>query len=195
MNAYKSTRRTAYRKTVDLGRRNASFEDYIDHHLEHNCAIAPNGCITFQGSLTKQGYAFIGYKKKSVLLHRLVLQRKLGRPIRSGYETLHSIGCYSNCINEDHLREGTHEENIDQRRFDGTDTTTLSEDVIHQIDYMKHVENLTKAEISRRFNVDENTVRLILERTGISGGKYYRYVKPMVGPLSQDYSHVNQSCG
>ena len=42
---------------------------------------------------------------------RRVLARKLGRPIRQGYECCHNCDV-PNCIEPEHLWEGTHKQNI-----------------------------------------------------------------------------------
>jgi hypothetical protein len=44
-------------------------------------------------------------------VHRLVLERKLGRPIKPGLSALH-ICDYPICVNEDHIYEGTQKDNM-----------------------------------------------------------------------------------
>ncbi len=57
-----------------------------------------------------------GYPKrwiggKRVRLNRIVLEQKLGRPIREGYEACHSCNV-TNCIEPEHIYEGTHTDNM-----------------------------------------------------------------------------------
>lgn len=47
---------------------------------------------------------------KYVLLSRIILERKLGRPIKPGFYALHKCNI-GNCINEEHLYEGTPSQN------------------------------------------------------------------------------------
>lgn len=74
-------------------------------------AIEPDeyGCHPYPKATP--GFYFIvnidGQKKR---VHRLALERKLGRPIRSGYQALHTCD-YQSCINPDHLYEGTPADN------------------------------------------------------------------------------------
>lgn len=72
--------------------------------------IQPNGCMICTLAKRSDGYAIKGTKingkTKSFYAHRLVLEHKLGRPVKPGYFACHS--CYDrNCINPDHLWEGT----------------------------------------------------------------------------------------
>jgi hypothetical protein len=65
-------------------------------------------CHIYAGRLDTNGYGKVGGGE---LVSRIVLAQKLGRPIRPGYCALHRCD-YPPCINEDHLWEGTHAENM-----------------------------------------------------------------------------------
>lgn len=97
------------------GRRaKGSLKELVEFFLER-CEITPEGCMLPVGiSRDIGGYANVSYKGKTRKLHRLVLKHKLGRPIREGYESIHSHICEDrrDCINPKHLKEGTHSENI-----------------------------------------------------------------------------------
>lgn len=68
-------------------------------------------CIISRFKPRRDGYAAIGLDGKKKLHHRVVLEKKLGRPIRDGYCALHTCDV-RNCINPDHLWEGTQQDNI-----------------------------------------------------------------------------------
>jgi HNH endonuclease len=48
---------------------------------------------------------------KGQYAHRVVLERKLGRPIKPGYWALHTCD-HRSCVNEDHIYEGTRKDNV-----------------------------------------------------------------------------------
>lgn len=71
-------------------------------------------CHLWTGAVTGPGYPEITFEQKSYRLHRLVLERKLGRPIAPGMMACHQCEhlyppgdiSYRRCINPDHLEEG-----------------------------------------------------------------------------------------
>jgi len=70
-----------------------------------------SGCIRSTSALTANGYSRFKTDGGWILAHRYVLEKKLGRPIKDGYESCHSCDV-PNCINDEHLFEGTHKENM-----------------------------------------------------------------------------------
>ena len=96
-----------------------SKEEYINFHIEYSSVKdMRTGCILHQGGLSTDGYARGYFNSIPSPLSRIVLETKLKRDLRPGMETLHRSkdGCYRNCINPDHLFEGSHKENMDERR-------------------------------------------------------------------------------
>ena len=57
------------------------------------------------------GYPRRRINGKYVYLNRYILEQKLGRPIRVGYEACHSCNI-TNCIEPEHIYEGTHSDNM-----------------------------------------------------------------------------------
>lgn len=56
-------------------------------------------------------YASVGINGKYYKVHRLALERKLGRQLLPGMLALHDCD-WPSCVNEDHLYEGTHKDNV-----------------------------------------------------------------------------------
>lgn len=81
---------------------------------------ANTGCIPWLGVKNNVGYPFIGVrdaatdKYKMVTGHRVALTIKLGRAIAPGMNANHSVCHRKDCVNPDHLTEGTQQEKIQQ---------------------------------------------------------------------------------
>ena len=58
----------------------------------------------------KRGYARVFYKKRMRSVSRLILAKKLGRPLKRGMMACHTCDEPS-CVTEDHLWEGTNKDN------------------------------------------------------------------------------------
>lgn len=82
----------------------------------------PGACHPWTATRDKKGYGrlHVGSQKfktrKTVLASRVALELKLGRQIGPGMEALHRCPGGDNpaCCNPEHLREGTHAENMRQ---------------------------------------------------------------------------------
>ena len=80
-------------------------------------------CHVWTGAVTGPGYPEITIDGQMHRVHRLVLERKLGRPIAPGLvarhmcEGLYAAGdtSYRRCINPSHLEEGTRKQNAQDR--------------------------------------------------------------------------------
>lgn len=85
-------------------------------------------CIIHPNVPSKNGYVFLQAKGKYA--HVVALEEKLGRPIRLGYVTMHLCDV-RNCINQEHLKEGTNSRNIRDGHF-GPDRAVRGSDKIQQ---------------------------------------------------------------
>jgi hypothetical protein len=79
-------------------------------------SLGEDKCWLWTGAIRgKQGYGVIGIgSSKLYYAHRISLELFLKRKIKNGYYALHSDNCISRlCVNPNHLREGTHQDNMD----------------------------------------------------------------------------------
>lgn len=173
------------------GRDVATIQEVALFHFEENTITAPNGCIAFQGKLhIPKGYAYPKIHDKQRYLHRVVLEMELGRPLLKGMQTLHGIGCYKNCVNPAHLREGTPQENNDQKIVEGHTEASLNPLQVHTIDFLYHVCRMQQKDIltllkSIGINLTPTSISLAINRGGSFRSKprnNYAYVKRYYGP-------------
>jgi DNA-binding transcriptional regulator YiaG len=76
-------------------------------------------CWLWKGGLEKNGYGRFSIGKKRVGIHRLSLEWSLGRPIGDGMVARHKCrNCH--CVRPEHLEEGTHTENMNDKFRDET---------------------------------------------------------------------------
>lgn len=68
-------------------------------------------CWPWTGCFGWNGYGLSGLHGRKVRVHRLVLEAKLGRKLKSTEESRHKCH-YKPCCNPDHLEEGSHQDNV-----------------------------------------------------------------------------------
>jgi len=96
-------------------RRNMSeseFWEWFDAKYEQ-LPKTETGCIEWEGAKSL-GYGIVRRHGTNLRVHRLTLERALGRPLKDGMHALHSCN-NPPCCNPEHLREGTNQENVDDK--------------------------------------------------------------------------------
>lgn len=82
----------------------------LEDRLAQYAVPHSNGCVLWEGYTDKDGYPItcmtLEDGKKNRKVHRLVLERSLGRSLKPGMFACHSCDT-PNCVNEDHLFEGS----------------------------------------------------------------------------------------
>jgi hypothetical protein len=82
--------------------------------FESKLTQTDNGCKEWSACRFAQGYGVVRVAGKNMKAHRLSLEHSLGRPLRDGMFALHSCN-NPPCCNPEHLREGTNQENVDDK--------------------------------------------------------------------------------
>ena len=103
----------------------AEFARFMSH-------VEVGECWLWTLSLNHNGYGQFHLRGKPKVAHRIMLERVLGRTLGEGMFALHSCG-NRHCCRPEHLREGTHQENMDDRTRDGNTHHLLTEDQVRAI--------------------------------------------------------------
>jgi len=132
----------------------------------------PDGCWWWKGGRDVKGYGIFWHSGKTAFAHRvtLLLHNKI-KQFNSKLHVLHSCR-NTGCVNPDHLREGTREENSADKVKDGT---SLRGERCHfsKLNWLK-VAEIRKSEesvkkLASSYNVSESTIRAVINgKTWIS---------------------------
>lgn len=140
-----------------------TFDEFFAHR------IVPEGsCLIWQGAVNDKGYGTVKLKGRTVYAHQVALSTRLGRWPQS--HVLHSCDRRL-CCNADHLREGTHEENMAEcsERIRnrgprvGNGYRKLSEEDIARIKTRYALGDTNKSAIARDFGVTPTRIRQVLK--------------------------------
>jgi hypothetical protein len=132
--------------------------------------INKKDCWEWQGCRNKDGYANAKIKgtNKTRLVSRIVLEYKLCRPLTPKMQACHTCD-NPPCVNPDHLFEATQLQNIADRdkklrtnkpRGSRNGSAKLTDDNVREIKILLKSQ-LTQKEISKRFNICEDTIQRI----------------------------------
>lgn len=128
-----------------------------DHQLLQQRICKTDSCWLWMGTKSPQGYGQIGLKGEVYKAARVMLAIAKGP---SELQVLHS--CRNrHCVNPEHLRYGTAQENADDRVVDGTNTkgskhgnSKLTEDQVREI----RASTRSKWSLCQKYSVSETTI-------------------------------------
>jgi hypothetical protein len=131
--------------------------------------VHESGCWLWTGAKSN-GYGTISWDYgKTLLVHRVSYEFHKG-PIPKGLFVMYSCDV-RNCVNPDHLRAGTNQDNVRDMVAKGRDWPSLiqlSDDEIARVKRLLLEGRLTQMEIARRFATSQSNVSCI--KLGKVGG-------------------------
>ena len=101
---------------MSVRKRNMSDDEFWEWFESKFKELKPTnetGCIEWVGAKSL-GYGIVRRNGSNLRVHGLTLERSLGRSLRNGMFALHSCN-NPPCCNPEHLREGTNQENVDDK--------------------------------------------------------------------------------
>ena len=121
------------------------------------------GCWGWKGYINKRGYSILSNRYlKEDKAHRISYIIHKGE-IPNGYFILHS--CHNtSCTNPDHLRAGTHKENMEDKVNAFRQAFKVNEKKIKAIQIILKAKKFSEEDIAEMFNVSINTVVAIKEK-------------------------------
>jgi hypothetical protein len=140
-----------------------------------------DSCWLWTGALNAGGYGiisgFVEGKKKSLLAHRIVLEKKLGRPILKGFGALHNCN-NPPCGNPGHLYEGTQIDNMRDRdeagntvKGENKSSAKLKEDDIRNIKTLLFSNSPPSlSDLARQYGVGHTTI------SNIANNKKWKHI-------------------
>lgn len=140
----------------------------LDRLWEKVRILSENECWLYLGGTNKNGYGQIGGGRRSKergYVHKLVLEQKLGRPLRPGLEACHTCHVRA-CCNPNHLYEGTHSQNQGdmtaagrQQRREGHWNAKLTP---HEVEIIR-MDPRSSPQVAKEYPVNARTIRKIRE--------------------------------
>lgn len=106
--------------------------------MQRSVQISESGCLIWMGAMSTNGYGSMRICSKGYSTHRLSYYAFNG-DIPDGMSVLHSCDIRS-CVNPNHLRAGTYQDNQRDRLIRGRHhkTNLRPDDVIEILDALKH---------------------------------------------------------
>ncbi len=131
--------------------------DEFREWFESKLTTTETGCKEWNGCRFLQGYGVVRMNGKNNKAHRVSLEIYLGRPIHDNMFVLHSCN-NPPCCNPDHLREGTHQENMNDKLDSGRqprgEQNGKAKLTLKQVEEIRNnVNNLTQYQLADLYGV------------------------------------------
>lgn len=141
---------------MNVRKRNMTDDEFWEW-FQANLTTTSTGCKEWSMCRFAQGYGVVRMGGKNLKAHRLSLEHALGRPLREGMCALHSCN-NPPCCNPDHLREGTLQDNMDDKvranRQSRGETNGKAKLALIQVNEIRaNVNNLTRTQLANTYGV------------------------------------------
>jgi len=143
----------------------------------------PDECWIYTGTIHGTGYGVISDNKKSIKAHRYSLELHLGRPLLPGMLAIHSCDVRA-CVNPNHLREGTCQDNSNDMVSRKRQNTKLTEEQVIEIRRLKATGNYSQRELATMFGIDQSHINCIVNRK-----RWLHLTDQSTSPNQQDHQH------
>lgn len=167
----------------ELTRTTVDTAAFLDRLIAGEVTPDDGGCILWPGAKTDKGYGHVTRGGRNILAAHLVLEgRGFPRPSpkHDAAHAPHEVCGNRDCVNPDHLRWATRQENMDDRVPDGTlpvgerhGRAKLTADDVRDIRRMYAAGGVTYRDLGERFGVTESMVGRIVRGqawTHVTGG-------------------------
>ena len=147
-----------------------SEEDFLSW-FTRNHTIDSNQCWIWNGGRNSAGYGCVGKDGRMLLVHRISLEKKIGRELDIKEDARHICPNAPNrkCYNPEHLQVGTHKQNMEDMIAHGRSQTgtrnhhsKLTEEDVVSIRAIRSMFLLS--ELAEMFSVDQALVSMVVNR-------------------------------
>jgi len=126
------------------------------------------GCWNWTGGLFDNKYGSFWLNRKSVLAHRVAYELWIGE-IPEGLLIRHKCKQNPKCVNPAHLETGTHQENSNDMKRDGTSSkgsshykAKLNDDSVKEIRRLYGDTNITQNQLAKQFGVSKFAIGCVV---------------------------------
>ena len=143
----------------------------VPDRLVRYSEVSGTGCLEWTGAKSRKGYGNLFVDGKSYLAHRLAYEAWVG-PIPDGLWVLHSCD-NPPCINPEHLRVGTHQDNTDDMMSRGRDrhprgvankSAKLTDEQVREMRTLYAAGNVTQVALGQKYGINQTVVSDIVRR-------------------------------
>ena len=132
--------------------------------------VRDGDCLLTTSQVLRKGYGIARLGRRTVPIHRMALEVKIGRDLVPGEQSNHT--CHRpGCINPDHLYVGSHQENMRDRqrlgrqaRGEANGQSKLTDDNVREIRLRHATGAISMLKLSFEYGVHNTIIRDVIMR-------------------------------